>query len=89
MAVNDIDSFGDLLHEAFSSREGLWRVLEAVVNAGMRGQDRNGDAASFKTSCVPVSVCHIWASCRSGDRASVPRSNPHDIRQIPGRRTVI
>ena len=36
MAVTDIDSFGDLLHEAFSGREGLRRVLEAVVNAGMR-----------------------------------------------------
>ena len=36
MAVTGIDKIGDLLHEAFSGREGLKHFLEAVVNAGMR-----------------------------------------------------
>jgi transposase-like protein len=36
MAVTGIDKIGDLLHEAFSSREGLKRFVEAVVNIGMR-----------------------------------------------------
>jgi putative transposase len=36
MAVTGIDKIGDLLHEAFSGREGLQRFLEAVVNIGMR-----------------------------------------------------
>lgn len=35
-AVTGIDQIGDLLHEAFDSTEGLRRLLEAVVNAGMR-----------------------------------------------------
>lgn len=36
MAVTGIDKIGDLLHEAFSGREGLKHFLEAVVNIGMR-----------------------------------------------------
>ena len=36
MAVRGIDKIGDLLHEAFSSREGLKGLVEAVVNIGMR-----------------------------------------------------
>lgn len=35
-AVTGIDQIGDLLHEAFDSTEGLRRLLEAVVNVGMR-----------------------------------------------------
>jgi transposase-like protein len=36
MAVSGIDQIGDLLHELFASREGLQRLLESVVNIGMR-----------------------------------------------------
>lgn len=36
MAVTGIDKIGDLLYEAFSDREGLQRLLEAVVNVAMR-----------------------------------------------------
>jgi putative transposase len=36
MAVAGIDRIGDFLYEAFSNAEGLRRLLEAVVNAGMR-----------------------------------------------------
>jgi transposase-like protein len=36
MAVAGIDKIGDLLHEAFSGREGMRHFLEAVVNIAMR-----------------------------------------------------
>ena len=36
MAETDIDRIGDLLHEAFSGRDGLKRLLEAVIQIGMR-----------------------------------------------------
>lgn len=36
MAVSGIDQIGDLLHELFASRDGLQRLLETVVNVGMR-----------------------------------------------------
>jgi putative transposase len=36
MAVNDIGEIGLLVQEAFSSDQGLRRLLEAVVNSGMR-----------------------------------------------------
>jgi len=36
MAVTGIDKIGDLLHEAFYNHDGLRRLLESAVNAGMR-----------------------------------------------------
>jgi transposase-like protein len=38
MAVSSIDPIGELLHDLFSSREGMKRLLETVVNIGMREQ---------------------------------------------------
>lgn len=38
MAISSIDQIGDLLHELFSNRQGLQRLLETVVNIGMREQ---------------------------------------------------
>ena len=38
MAVSGIDQIGELLHDLFASREGVQRLLEAVVNIGMREQ---------------------------------------------------
>src|SRR6202795_4699079 len=36
MAFSGIDQIGDLLHDLFGKREGLQRLLETVVNIGMR-----------------------------------------------------
>jgi transposase-like protein len=36
MAVTGIDKIGDLLHDTFSGREGMQRLLEAIVQAAMR-----------------------------------------------------
>jgi len=36
MAVSGIDQIGDLLHDLFASREGMQRLLETIVNIGMR-----------------------------------------------------
>jgi transposase-like protein len=38
MAFSGIDPIGELLHEVFASREGMQRLLETVVNIGMREQ---------------------------------------------------
>jgi putative transposase len=38
MAVSGIDQIGDLLHDLFANREGMQRLLETVVNIGMREQ---------------------------------------------------
>lgn len=38
MAIAGIDQVGDLLHDLFSNRDGLVRLLETVVNIGMREQ---------------------------------------------------
>ncbi len=38
MAFSGIDQIGDLLHDLFASREGMQRLLETVVNIGMREQ---------------------------------------------------
>jgi putative transposase len=38
MAFSGIDQIGDLLHDLFANREGLQRLLESIVNIGMREQ---------------------------------------------------
>jgi transposase-like protein len=38
MAISDIDQIGDLLHDLFANREGMQRLLETIVNIGMREQ---------------------------------------------------
>jgi putative transposase len=38
MANSGIDQLGDLLHDLFASREGMQRLLETVINIGMREQ---------------------------------------------------
>lgn len=38
MAMSGIDQIGDLLHDLFANREGMQRLLETVVNIGMREQ---------------------------------------------------
>ena len=63
MAVTGIDKIGDLLHEAFSGREGLQRFLEAVVNIGMREEaavhlgaaehERNKDRRGYRNGTKP------------------------------------
>jgi len=63
MAVTGIDTIGDLLHEAFSDREGLQRILEAVVNIGMREEasvhlgagehERNKDRRGYRNGTKP------------------------------------
>ena len=63
MAVTGIDKIGDLLHEAFSDREGLKHFLEAIVNIGMREEaavhlgaaehERNGDRRGYRNGTKP------------------------------------
>jgi putative transposase len=63
MTVTGIDKIGDLLHEAFSGREGLQRFLEAVVNVGMREEatahvgaaehERNKDRRGYRNGTKP------------------------------------
>jgi len=36
MAISGIDRIGDLLHDLFANREGMQRLLETIVNIGMR-----------------------------------------------------
>jgi putative transposase len=36
MAISGIDQIGDLLHDLFANREGMQRLLETVINIGMR-----------------------------------------------------
>jgi len=36
MAVSGIDQIGDLLHDLFANRQGMQRLLETIVNIGMR-----------------------------------------------------
>jgi putative transposase len=38
MAISGIDRIGDLLHDLFANREGVQRLLETVINIGMREQ---------------------------------------------------
>src|ERR1700733_4771635 len=38
MAFSGIDQIGDLLHELFANRDGMQRLLETVINIGMREQ---------------------------------------------------
>jgi putative transposase len=63
MAVTGIDKIGDLLHEAFSNREGLRHFLETVVNIGMREEaaahlgagehERNKDRRGYRNGTKP------------------------------------
>ena len=63
MAVTGIDKIGDLLHEAFSGREGLKHFLEAIVNIGMREEaavhlgagehERNEDRRGYRNGTKP------------------------------------
>jgi transposase-like protein len=63
MAVAGIDKIGDLLHEAFSNREGLRHFLETVVNIGMREEaaahlgaaehERNKERRGYRNGTKP------------------------------------
>ena len=63
MAVNDIGEIGLLVQEAFSSDQGLRRLLEAVVNSGMREEaathlgasmhERSADRRGYRNGSKP------------------------------------
>jgi putative transposase len=65
MAVNDIGEMGLLVQEAFSSDGGLRRLLEAVVNSGMREEaaahlgaekhERSADRRGYRNGTKPRS----------------------------------
>ena len=92
-AAEDIDGILGVLQDAFSDKEGLRRLLEAVIQIGMREEvtahlgagrhERSGERRGYRSGDKPRTLSTRARSRTPGSSRSFPTSRRHA--DSPGR----